>query len=162
MYVQFIGRVAGTPERKNSKNGNEYYQYRIVEETRFGGSDISTWYTIKDMTPRRIYGIVKKGSLLFISGELAPVDAFNGKDGKIHLEFTVFANSVSFVPVNRNQYTNNTVQTSTSQDSMNSSQMVVVTQPQVQTTPVYNTPQHNYNNRTQEVSANTADEDLPF
>ena len=59
MYVQFIGRVAGTPERKNSKNGNEYYQYRIVEETRFGGSDISTWYTIKDMTPRRIYGIVK-------------------------------------------------------------------------------------------------------
>ena len=50
MYVQFIGRVAGTPERKNSKNGNEYYQYRIVEETRFGGSDISTWYTIKDMT----------------------------------------------------------------------------------------------------------------
>ena len=109
MYVQFIGRVAGTPERKNSKNGNEYYQYRIVEETRFGGSDISTWYTIKDMTPRRIYGIVNKGSMLFISGELAPVDAFNGKDGKIHLEFTVFANSVSFVPVNRNQYTNNTV-----------------------------------------------------
>ena len=74
----------------------------------------------------------------------------------------MFANSVSFVPVNRNQYTNNTVQTSTSQDSMNSSQMVVVTQPQTQTTPVYNTPQHNYNNHTQEVSANTADEDLPF
>lgn len=162
MFVQFIGRVGTNPEKKQSKSGNEYYQYRVVEDTRFGGSDVSTWYTIKDMNPRRIYGSVKKGTMLFINGEFAPVDAFNGNDGNIHLELTIFANSVTFVPGGRNQTTGNTIQPSMGQGSVQAPQMVVTTQPQMQTTPVYNTAQQQYAQPVQSAPANAVNEDLPF
>ena len=83
MIVSGTGRVKEDLILQTSKNGNEYVSFSLAHERGYGDNKDTDWYNCRVVgeAAKRIANLqIKKGTLLFISGELeTPI--ITGKDG---------------------------------------------------------------------------------
>lgn len=102
MNVSFVGRVGKEPEVKTSRSGNKYHLIRVCEDVYNGnGTTTPMWFNVMDMQQRNIHKLIHKGTLLHITGDLAPATTYFSKDNRIVVDMTVFANGMSFLPNNK-------------------------------------------------------------
>lgn len=83
MIVSGTGRVSEDLILQTSKNGNEYVPFSLAHERGYGDNKETDWYNCRVVgeAAKRISNLqIKKGTLLFVSGELeTPITP--GKDG---------------------------------------------------------------------------------
>jgi len=82
MIVSGTGRVSEDLILQTSKNGNEYVSFSLAHERGYGDNKETDWYSCRVVgeAAKRFANLnIKKGTLLFISGELE-TPTYVGKD----------------------------------------------------------------------------------
>ena len=109
MIVSGTGRVKEDLILQTSKNGNEYVSFSLAHERGSGDNKDTDWYNCRVVgeAAKRIANLqIKKGTLLFISGELeTPI--ITGKDGVKRKNININVLWWQFVSTSRPKSENN-------------------------------------------------------
>jgi single-stranded DNA-binding protein len=96
--MQVYGNIAGPVEKKTSKNGRDYFRFRIAENQGKDDNKSTQWYDINAFIEELDGDLLNKGQFVKITGRLM-VEAYMKKDSTPGASLTIMANSV--VPVEK-------------------------------------------------------------
>ena len=98
-----VGRVTADLELKTSSNQNCYVRFDLAENIRFGESSHTQFLQVwawGDDAKHLINGKVKKGSLIWVSGELI-LETFKKQDGTTDKRLKVKLDNWSYISVGK-------------------------------------------------------------
>jgi single-stranded DNA-binding protein len=98
--MQVYCNISTTIEKKTSKNGKEYFQFRAAENNGRDENKTTQWYDVRAFIEELDGDLLSKGMFVLITGRLV-VDAFLKRDGTPGASATIMANSVQ--PVEKKQ-----------------------------------------------------------
>ena len=103
MLVGGIGRTSADVVLQKSESGNEYVAFRFAHERGFGDKKETDWYNCRafgDMAQRMAKAQIKKGSALFLTGELE-LKNYIDKDNITRQSVNFNVLSWSFIPTGK-------------------------------------------------------------
>lgn len=104
--MQVIGNIGTAPEKKVSKNGREYYAFRLAENHNprpKEGEKVEdrpqfepTWYYVNAFIPEPAAEMLAKGAFVAVTGRLE-ASAYTNKEGQLATRLTILAGKVDLV-----------------------------------------------------------------
>ena len=98
-----IGRVTADIDLQTSANGNNYVRFNLAENIGYGESShtqfLQVWAWVDD-AKHLIKGKVKKGSLIWVSGQLT-LEEFKKQDGSTDKRLKVILDSWGYIPAGK-------------------------------------------------------------
>src|SRR5437764_10195966 len=97
--VTFAGNVGRESELQQTDNGNTYARFSLAVDSSFTKDEPPMWLTVTawGKLAEQVSKLVKKGSLVLVSGRLA-VRSYSDKEGKERTSVDVTANTVEVLP----------------------------------------------------------------
>lgn len=98
--IHIIGRVGQDIKSRQLESGQKVQSFSLASNTRRKGQEETIWYNITVWGDRfdRMLEYVKKGSLLYVVGELQKPRLYQDKSGETQVSVDVTAESIKFVP----------------------------------------------------------------
>lgn len=98
--LQIIGNLGSDPVERHTPSGVRIVSFNVAVNTKKGANDITTWYRITIFGNRfdNMLKYIKKGSFVFIMGELEKPEIFTDKQGESRVNLNIIADIIRFVP----------------------------------------------------------------
>jgi single-stranded DNA-binding protein len=96
--MQVFGNIGSAPEKKVSKNGKEYFRFRLAENQGRDENRTTQWYEVNAFISEMDGDFLAKSMFVKVTGRLV-VEAFMKKDGTPGASATIMAFDVE--PVER-------------------------------------------------------------
>ena len=89
--IELIGHLGKDPEMKTSKKGQQYAQASMAVTNRRGPDESTAWYnlTMFGQTASFADSYLKKGTAVFISGEITPREYVHNGEKRMSLDVAV-------------------------------------------------------------------------
>ncbi len=91
--MQVHGNIGGPVEKKTSKNGKEYFRFRLAENQGKDDNRTTLWYDVNAFIEELDGDLLAQSMFVKVTGRLV-VEAFMKRDGTPGAALTVLANSV--------------------------------------------------------------------
>jgi single-stranded DNA-binding protein len=92
--MQVFGNIAGPVEKKTSKNGKDYFRFRLAENQGKDENKTTQWYDVNAFIEELDGDLLSKGMFVKVTGRLV-VEAFLKRDGTPGAALTVLSNAVN-------------------------------------------------------------------
>lgn len=100
IIVQVAGHLGQDPETRFTPTGLKVTTLRLATNVRKGGKDVTVWWRITIWGERfdKMMPYFKKGSALFVTGEMSPPQTYTDKNGVVQVSMELTAEMISFNP----------------------------------------------------------------
>ncbi len=88
--MQVFGNIGNVPEKKASKNGKEYWRFRLAENHGREENRTTTWYDVNAFISEMDGEFLAKAMFVKVTGRLV-VEAYTKKDGTPGAAATIMA-----------------------------------------------------------------------
>ena len=100
IIVQVAGHLGADPETRFTPSGQKVVSLRVAANIRRGGKKRTIWWKVTiwgDHLDRRVAHL-KKGSAVFVMGEMGMPDIYNDREGNPQTSFEIIADYIGFNP----------------------------------------------------------------
>lgn len=99
-YINLIGFLGGDPQERVTANNHKVINFSVAVSLYSQKETKTQWYKINvwEGPLRKFCSNLKKGSLVYIGGELDFPKVYQGKDGKQKVDLSVKAAYIKFMP----------------------------------------------------------------
>lgn len=99
-FTQIAGHLGADPETRFTQSGKKVTTLRVATRSRKGGQDITIWWrvTIWDEQFKNMMPYLKKGSAVFVFGEMHEPEIYTNRDGKSQVSLEMTAVMLQFSP----------------------------------------------------------------
>jgi single-strand DNA-binding protein len=100
IIVQVADHLGQDPETRFTPTGVKVTTLRMATNIRKGGKDVTVWWKITIWGERfdKMMPYFKKGSALFVTGEMSPPQTYTDKNGTVQVSMELTAEMISFNP----------------------------------------------------------------
>lgn len=107
MLVQIAGHLGADPETKFTPTGKKVTTLRVAVNIKRSNKEETVWWrvTIWGDEFDRMMPYLKKGSAVFIIGDMSPARTYQGRDGQTQVSHEVTAKYIGFNPFGKNDKT---------------------------------------------------------
>jgi single-strand DNA-binding protein len=159
-FIHIAGHLGADPETRFTSSGKKVTTLRVATKTRKGQVDDTIWWrvTIWGEQYDKMITYFKKGSPIFVAGELQKPDIFNDREGKPQISMEITASFLQFSPFGKSTggQTNESGEQSSSQKNTTNSAAPFGTFPESPSSPyMAGTP-------TSTGKGETFDDEIPF
>ncbi len=102
-YTMIAGHLGADPEVRFTSSGKKVTTLRVAARCRRGGKDKTIWWRVSVWGEEfdKMMAYLKKGSPIFVIGEMNEPEIFTNRDGKPQISMSLTAVDLSFSPFGR-------------------------------------------------------------
>jgi single-strand DNA-binding protein len=100
IIVQIAGHLGSDPETRFTPSNQKVTSFRVATNIKRGGKEKTVWWKVTvwgDRFDKRI-AYLKKGSAVFVMGEMGIPEIYTDKEGNPQTSFEVIAEYITFNP----------------------------------------------------------------
>jgi single-strand DNA-binding protein len=100
IIIQIAGHLGADPETRFTPSGQKVTSLRVATNIRRGGKEKTIWWKVTlwgDRFDRKL-AYLKKGSAVFVIGEMGIPEIYNDREGNPQVSYEIIADHIGFNP----------------------------------------------------------------